>query len=228
MSAKEIAGIKAAEFVDEGMVVGLGTGSTSFFAIKALGHRVKNGLNIKAIPTSEASEKLALSLEIPLTNFEEHPVIDLTIDGADEVDPNLDLIKGLGGALLREKIVALSTSRQIIIIDPSKKVKKLGTISPLPIEVIPFSWPLVFNELNERDLQPTIRRTETGELFKTDNKNLIIDCNFPEGINNASETNDWINKLPGVVENGLFVGLTDLVVIGQSNGDCLFQERPKP
>ena len=228
MSAKEIAGIKAAEFVDEGMVVGLGTGSTSFFAIKALGHRVKNGLNIKAIATSEASEKLALSLEIPLTNFEEHPVIDLTIDGADEVDPNLDLIKGLGGALLREKIVALSTSRQIIIIDPSKKVKKLGTISPLPIEVIPFSWPLVFNELNERDLQPTIRRTETGELFKTDNKNLIIDCNFPEGINNASETNDWINKLPGVVENGLFVGLTDLVVIGQSNGDCLFQERPKP
>ena len=228
MSAKEIAGIKAAEFVDEGMVVGLGTGSTSFFAIKALGHRVKNGLNIKAIPTSEASEKLALSLEIPLTNFEEHPVIDLTIDGADEVDPNLDLIKGLGGALLREKIVALSTSRQIIIIDPSKKVKKLGTISPLPIEVIPFSWPLVFNELNERDLQPTIRRTETGELFKTDNKNLIIDCNFPEGINNASETNDWINKLPGVVENGLFVGLTDLVVIGQNNGDCLFQERPKP
>ena len=228
MSAKEIAGIKAAEFVDEGMVVGLGTGSTSFFAIKALGHRVKNGLNIKAIPTSEASEKLALSLEIPLTNFEEHPVIDLTIDGADEVDPNLDLIKGLGGALLREKIVALSTSRQIIIIDPSKKVKKLGTISPLPIEVIPFSWPLVFNELNERDLQPTIRRTETGELFNTDNKNLIIDCNFPEGINNASETNDWINKLPGVVENGLFVGLTDLVVIGQSNGDCLFQERPKP
>ena len=228
MSAKEIAGIKAAEFVDEGMVVGLGTGSTSFFAIKALGQRVKNGLNIKAIPTSEASEKLALSLDIPLTNFEEHPAIDLTIDGADEVDPNLDLIKGLGGALLREKIVALSTSRQIIIIDPSKKVKKLGTISPLPIEVIPFSWSLVFNELNERDLQPTIRRTETGELFKTDNKNLIIDCNFPQGINNASETNDWINKLPGVVENGLFVGLTDLVVIGQSNGDCLFQERPKP
>jgi len=228
MSAKEIAGIKAAEFVDEGMVVGLGTGSTSFFAIKALGHRVKNGLNIKAIPTSEASEKLALSLDIPLTNFEEHPAIDLTIDGADEVDPDLDLIKGLGGALLREKIVALSTSRQIIIIDPSKKVKKLGTISPLPIEVIPFSWPLAFNELNERDLKPKIRQTETGELFKTDNENLIIDCYFPEGIDNASETNDWINKLPGVVENGLFVGLADLVVIGQSNGDCLFRERPKP
>ncbi len=228
MSAKEIAGKKAAEFVDEGMVVGLGTGSTSFFAIEALGRRVKNGLNIKAIPTSEESKKLAHSLDIPLTNFEEQLAIDLTIDGADEVDPELNLIKGLGGALLREKIVALSTSQQIIIIDPSKKVEKLGTSSPLPIEVIPFSWPLVFNELKERDLQPTIRRTETGKMFKTDNENLIIDCNFPYGINNPSETNDWINKLPGVVENGLFVGLTDLVIIGQSNGDCQFKERPIP
>tara|TARA_B100001250_G_scaffold62459_1_gene48852 strand:- start:5640 stop:6326 length:687 start_codon:yes stop_codon:yes gene_type:complete len=224
MNAKETAGLKAAELVDEGMVVGLGTGSTADFAIRALGRRVENGLTIKAIPTSIASKKLARSLGIPLTKFEDHPVIDLTIDGADEVDPKLDLIKGLGGALLREKIVAMATVRQIIIIDSSKQVEKLGTRSPLPIEVIPFSWPLAFKELTERELQPKIRRTETGQIFKTDNGNLIIDCEFPDGINNPAETNDWVNGLPGVVENGLFVELTDLVIIGYENGDSQFQE----
>ncbi|MEE3235497.1 MAG: ribose 5-phosphate isomerase A [Candidatus Latescibacterota bacterium] len=227
MNAKETAGIRAAEYIDDGMVVGLGTGSTADFAIRALGKRVENGLTVKTIPTSIASEKLARSLDIPLTNFKDHPVIDLTIDGADEVDPQLNLIKGLGGALLREKIVASSTIRQIIIIDTSKQVKKLGIRSPLPIEVIPFSWPLAFKELTEHDLQPKLRQTKTGQMFKTDNGNLIIDCNFPDGINNPSETNDWINKLPGVIENGLFVELTDLVIIGQDNGDCQFQERPQ-
>ena len=133
MNAKENAGLKAAEYVKDGMIVGLGTGSTADFAIRALGERVNNGLSIKTIPTSIASEKLARSLDIPLTNFEDHPVIDLTIDGADEVDPQLELIKGLGGALLREKIVAACTIEQIIIIDASKQVKKLGTRNPLPI-----------------------------------------------------------------------------------------------
>jgi len=225
MNAKENAGLKAAEYVKDGMIVGLGTGSTADFAIRALGERVNNGLSIKTIPTSIASEKLARSLDIPLTNFEDHPVIDLTIDGADEVDPQLELIKGLGGALLREKIVAACTIEQIIIIDASKQVNKLGTRNPLPIEVVPFSWSLVYKKLTEHGLQPKLRKTKTGQIFDTDNGNYIIDCNFPVGITNPAETNNWINALPGVIENGLFVELTDLVIIGHEDGKCQLIKR---
>lgn len=225
MNAKQNAGLKAAEYVKDGMIVGLGTGSTADFAIRALGERVNNGLSIKTIPTSIASEKLARSLDIPLTNFEDHPVIDLTIDGADEVDPQLELIKGLGGALLREKIVAACTIEQIIIIDASKQVKKLGTRNPLPIEVVPFSWSLVYKKLTEHGLQPKLRKTKTGQIFDTDNGNYIIDCNFPVGITNPAETNNWINTLPGVIENGLFVELTDLVIIGHEDGKCQLIKR---
>ena len=225
MNAKQNAGLKAAEYVKDGMIVGLGTGSTADFAIRALGERVNNGLSIKTIPTSIASEKLARSLDIPLTNFEDHPVIDLTIDGADEVDPQLQLIKGLGGALLREKIVAACTIEQIIIIDASKQVNKLGTRNPLPIEVVPFSWSLVYKKLTEHGLQPKLRKTKTGQIFDTDNGNYIIDCNFPVGITNPAETNNWINALPGVIENGLFVELTDLVIIGHEDGKCQLIKR---
>ena len=225
MNAKQNAGLKAAEYVKDGMIVGLGTGSTADFAIRALGERVNNGLSIKTIPTSIASEKLARSLDIPLTNFEDHPVIDLTIDGADEVDPQLELIKGLGGALLREKIVAACTIEQIIIIDASKQVNKLGTRNPLPIEVVPFSWSLVYKKLTEHGLQPKLRKTKTGQIFDTDNGNYIIDCNFPVGITNPAETNNWINALPGVIENGLFVELTDLVIIGHEDGKCQLIKR---
>ncbi|MDP6698930.1 MAG: ribose 5-phosphate isomerase A, partial [Candidatus Latescibacteria bacterium] len=126
-SPKEVAGRRAAEFVDDGTVIGLGTGSTAEFAIRAIGARVADGLSIKAIPTSEASAALARELDIELTTLADRPAVDLTIDGADEVDPSLDLIKGLGGALLREKIVAAATARQIIIVDPTKLVERLGT-----------------------------------------------------------------------------------------------------
>jgi ribose 5-phosphate isomerase A len=200
------------------MVVGLGTGSTAEFAIRAIGEKVAAGMEIKAIPTSEASAALARQLGIALTTLAEDPVVDLTIDGADEVDPDLDLIKGLGGALLREKIVASATRRQIIIVDPSKLVDKLGTKAPLPIEVVPFSHSLVERRLKERGLIPALRLRDTGEPFATDNGNYIIDGGFPQGIDNARATDTWLNTLPGVVENGLFVGLTHLVVVGEEDG----------
>ena len=218
MLPKEVAGRRAAEYIETGMVVGLGTGSTAEFAIRAIGERVAAGLEVKAIPTSEASAQLAGELGITLTTLEDDPAVDLTIDGADEVDPDLDLIKGLGGALLREKIVAAATARQVIIIDPSKLVKKLGTQAPLPIEVVPFSWSLVCNRLSERGIEPTLRMQQAEQPFVTDNGNYIIDGRFPEGIDDAQATDIWLNTLPGVVENGLFVAMTHLVVIGEADG----------
>ncbi len=218
MLPKEVAGRRAAEYIETGMVVGLGTGSTAKFAIRAIGERVAAGLEVKAIPTSEASAQLAGELGITLTTLEDDPAVDLTIDGADEVDPDLDLIKGLGGALLREKIVASATAQQVIIIDPSKLVEKLGTQAPLPIEVVPFSWSLVSSRLNERGIEPTLRMQQAEQPFVTDNGNYIIDGRFSEGIDDPQATDIWLNTLPGVVENGLFVAMTHLVVIGEAGG----------
>ena len=218
MLPKEVAGRRAAEYIETGMVVGLGTGSTAEFAIRAIGERVAAGLEVKAIPTSEASAQLAGELGITLTTLEDDPAVDLTIDGADEVDPDLDLIKGLGGALLREKIVASATAQQVIIIDPSKLVEKLGTQAPLPIEVVPFSWYLVSSRLSERGIEPTLRMQQAAQPFVTDNGNYIIDGRFSEGIDDAQATDIWLNTLPGVVENGLFVAMTHLVVIGEAGG----------
>lgn len=225
MNAKEAAGTKAAEYVKSGMVVGLGTGSTAEYAIRALGSRVGEGLRITAVSTSVASTNLALSLGIDVVSLEEEPVVDVTIDGADEVDPQLNLIKGLGGALLREKIVASATTRQIIIVDESKLVDQLGTKAPLPVEVIPFAWPLIQRAFIERDLRPSLRQRADGETFETDNGNFIIDCTFPDGISDVADSERWINALPGVVENGLFIGLTDLVVVGADDGTCRLIER---
>jgi len=225
MNAKEAAGTQAAAYVEKGMVVGLGTGSTAEYAIRALGHRVRAGLEITAVSTSLASTKLAEELGIEVVGLEDEPVVDLTIDGADEVDPQLDLIKGLGGALLREKIVASATTRQVIIIDQSKLVDKLGTQAPLPVEVVPFAWPLIQRAFIERDLRPSLRKKADGEVYETDNGNFIIDCGFPAGIEDAAESERWINALPGVVENGLFVHLTDLVVIGADDGSYRLIEK---
>ena len=220
MNAKEVAGNRAAKFAQDGMIVGLGTGSTAKFAIRALGKRAAEGLQITAVSTSIASTNLAESLGIRVATLEAHPVVDLTIDGADEVDPQLNLIKGLGGALLREKIVASATREQIIIVDESKLVQRLGTKAPLPIEVIPFAWPLIQRALTERDLQPALRKGTDGAPFETDNGNFIIDCTFPSGIDQATDCDRWINALTGVVENGLFIGLTNLVIVGAEDGSC--------
>ena len=222
---KEVAASKAVEYVEEGMVVGLGTGSTAEFAIRALGRRVGDGLGIVAVPTSLASAKLGKELGIDILSLEEHPEIDLTIDGADEVDADLNLVKGLGGALLREKIVAGASSREIIIVDPTKIVDRLGTRSPVPVEVIPFGWSLARHRLRALGTRPELRRTRSGP-YETDNGNYILDCHFEHGIADAAETERLINGIPAVVENGLFVGLTDIVVIGREDGSCQIMARP--
>ena len=222
---KEVAASKAVEYVEEGMVVGLGTGSTAEFAIRALGRRVGDGLGIVAVPTSLASAKLGKELGIDILSLEEHPEIDLTIDGADEVDADLNLVKGLGCALLREKIVAGASSREIIIVDPTKIVDRLGTRSPLPVEVIPFGWSLARHRLRALGTRPELRRTRSGP-YETDNGNYILDCHFEHGIADAAETERLINGIPAVVENGLFVGLTDIVVIGREDGSYQIMARP--
>ena len=220
MTPKEAAGRRAVEYIEAEMIVGLGTGSTAEWAIRALGERVAAGLAVKAIPTSETTAALARSLNIELTTLAEVSNVDLTIDGADEVDPNLDLIKGLGGALLREKIVASITAFQIIVADPAKLVAPLGTKAPLPVEVVPWAYPLVARALKERHLEPALRLRAPDTPYVTDNGNFVIDARFPAGIDDARATERWLNALPGVVENGLFLGMTHLVIVGQDDGSC--------
>ena len=218
---KELAGKKAVQQVRDGMVVGLGSGSTAEYAIRALGERcAAEGMDIRCVATSEASGRLGGEVGLQVTSLEEEPAIDLTIDGADEVDPDLNLVKGLGGALLREKIVAAASAREIIIVDPSKLVDRLGTRSPLPVEVLPFAWALARTRLIESASSAVMRTTPEGREYLTDNGNFILDCSFADGIPDAGDLEEKINRIPGVVENGLFIGLADLVIIGQENGTC--------
>lgn len=214
---KKLAGEKAAEFVKDGMVVGLGTGSTAYYTIKKVGQMVADGMEIVAIPTSIWTEKLAMECEIPLSSLAEHPVVDLTIDGADEIDPNLDLIKGMGGALLREKVVASVSKEEIIIADDSKLVAALGTKSALPVEIVPFARQVVEDAIRDMCQSFELRPGEGGRPYITDNGNYILDCRF-EKIENAGELDRALNCIPGVVENGLFVGLTSKAVIGLADG----------
>ena len=216
MKAKQIAGEKAAEYVKDGMVVGLGTGSTAYWAVKKVGQMVADGLNIRAVPTSEETKKLAEESNIPLVSLADVKYIDLTIDGADEVDANLNLIKGCGGALVREKIVAHHSKKLIIIVDESKIVDKLGAF-PLPVEVVHFGADKTLINLEKYDCQPKLRK-ENGENFNTDNHNYIIDCNFEE-IENPKKLNNELNELPGVVETGLFVDMADKVIMGTNQGE---------
>ena len=215
---KKEAGEKAAEYVKEGMVVGLGTGSTTEWTIRKLGDQVKDGFEIIGIPTSIRSEQLAKELGIPLSTLLEHPNIDLTIDGADEVDPDLNLIKGLGGALTREKIVAHSSKQEIIVADDSKLVQLLGTKAPLPVEVTTFAWNCCKNSLEKLGAKPVLRMDKDGQKeFVTDNGNFILDCRF-DGISRPKELELNINNIPGVIENGLFLNLIDMVIIASNDG----------
>lgn len=213
---KKQAGEKAAEYVKDGMIVGLGTGSTVEWTIRKLGELVKDGLEIIGIPTSVRSETLARELGIKLTTLIEHPKIDLTIDGADEVDPKLNLIKGLGGALTREKIVAASSKKEIIAVDESKLVEVLGTKAPVPVEVIQFAWNTCKTSLLSLNAKPVLRMADEKE-YVTDNNNYILDCKFNQ-INNPEELEMKINNIPGVVENGLFLKLTDIVIVASAGG----------
>lgn len=215
INTKKIAAEAAVEYVKDGMTVGLGTGSTAYWAIQALGERVKNGLKIRGIATSKQSETMALKLGIEMTDFATTKTIDLTIDGADEVDDQMSLIKGGGGALLREKIVASATAHYIIVADETKLVAPLGKF-PLPVEIVLFGWELTVAQLEALGCTVNIRQKEDGP-FITDNGNYIADCSFGS-IPEPGKLSTALNALPGVVENGLFVGNAELVIIGMPDG----------
>ncbi|PEK63064.1 MULTISPECIES: ribose 5-phosphate isomerase A [Bacillus] len=216
MNLKQLAGEYAANFVKDGMKVGLGTGSTVYWLIQKLGERVKEGLSFQAVPTSKETEVLAKQLNISLISLNDVQSLDLTIDGADEIDANLQLIKGGGGALLREKIVATSSKELIIIADESKLVTHLGTF-PLPIEIIPFSWKQTERKIQSLGCQTTLR-LKNNETFITDNNNMIIDCIFPHNITNPTNLHTQLKMITGVVETGLFVNMTSKAIIGTKNG----------
>ena len=213
---KRKAGEKAVEYVEDGMIIGLGTGSTVEYTLKKLGELVKKGLDVKGIPTSMHTRKLAKEYKIPLTTLEENPKIDLTIDGADEVDSNLNLIKGGGGALTKEKIVAYHSKREIIVVDESKIVKALGIDFPLPVEVIKFGWLSTKKAIEDFGCDADLRKI-VEEPYLTDNSNYILDCDF-ERIDEPEQLEKDLNYIPGVVENGLFIGLVDEIIVGSKQG----------
>jgi ribose 5-phosphate isomerase A len=207
---------QATEFIESGMVVGLGHGSTAIFAVRRIAEFLKIGRleAILGVPCSKEVEREARQLGIPLTTLEEHPVIDVTIDGADEVDPNLDLIKGAGGALLREKIVAQASRREIIVVDESKISPVLGTRRALPVEVVPFGWRTQTAYLQSLGARVNTRTNDDGSFFTTDQGNLILDCAFGPIVHPASLA-DELSRRAGIVGHGLFLGLaTDVLGAG--------------
>ena len=213
---KRIAAEKSVDFIKDGMIIGLGTGSTVKYAIKQIGRSIQEGLTIKAIPTSNETKKIALKEHIPITTLSEYPDIDITIDGADEVDSNLNLIKGGGGALTREKMIAYHSKKVIIIVDESKVVKSLGIDVPLPIEVLRFEWESTKKALENFGCLVEIRKI-FDDPFITDNSNYILDCEF-EKITDPEQLEIDINMIPGVVENGLFIGVANKVIVGSKKG----------
>ena len=214
--AKALVGKRAAEMVEEGMRVGLGTGTTSVMFIKALGERVRAGLKIRCVASSDASHELGLSLGMDVVTLAEMPELDLYIDGADEVGPGLALIKGGGGALLREKIVASAADRFVVVVDSTKVVPVLGKF-PLPVEVVKMALPLVERRLDDLGLRPKLRRHPDGSIYMTDEDNFILDCACGE-IPEPEETAAEIRGIVGVVEHGLFLGMASMVLVAGADG----------
>jgi len=212
---KEAAARASLKFVREGDIVGLGTGSTAAYAVRFLGERVQAGLKILGIPTSIHTRDLAASLGIPLTTLDEFQQIDVTIDGADELDADLRLIKGGGGALLREKIVASATRKEVIIADSSKQVAVLGKF-PVPVEVIKFAEALVGKKIAALGAAVKVRNDSSGAPFVTDEGNHILDCSFGR-IPDPSGLARELEAMPGVVEHGLFIGMASLALIGRGD-----------
>jgi len=213
--AKQAAARASLQFVKEGQVVGLGTGSTAKFFIELLGEKVKQGLQVRAIASSIRSQEQAIQLGIPITSFDECQQIDVTVDGADEVDPQLRLIKGGGGALLREKIVASATKQFIIIVDATKRVEVLGKF-PLPVEVIKFSRRLIEKKIAALGAKVYLRRNPNGRPYLTDENNYILDCCFGQ-IPNADALARQLSDMPGVVEHGLFIGMASVVLVADGS-----------
>lgn len=212
---KEAAARASLRFVKDGQVVGLGTGSTAAYFIKLLGEEVKQGLRIRGIPTSDRSRELAMSLGIPLITLDECQEIAVTVDGADEVDPQLRLIKGGGGALLREKIVASATRQMIVVADGSKRVERLGKF-PLPVEVIKFAQVLVAKRISALGAQVSLRKNSDGSPYLTDENNHILDCSFGE-IRDPDGLACELSEMPGVVEHGLFIGLASVALLARGS-----------
>lgn len=216
---KRAAAEAAASLVEDGMVVGLGTGSTAWFAIEALIRRVRQGLRIVGIATSERSAAQARAGGIPLGSFAEHRRVDLTIDGADEIARNsLDLIKGLGGALLREKIVAAASDRLVVVADARKLVDRLGGTVKLPVEVVEFGWQTTLERLARLGGNPVLRPGEAGgKPFRTDGGNLIVDCGFGP-IEDPAALDRALGQTIGVVETGLFIGMAGMALVADDTG----------
>ncbi len=228
-AGKEAAGRYAAGLVEPGMVVGLGSGSTATLFIRALAERVRAGLEVVGVPTSEASEHLARAEGIPLTTLEDNPRLDLDVDGADAVDPALNLIKGLGGALLREKIVARAAARFVAVVDESKVVESLTQLSLVPVEVVPFGWSGTWAALEELGASPTMRRTSTepgAPPFVSDGGHYILDCRFAD-ISDPGVLAARIKALTGVVEHGLFIGMSGEAVVGRDDGTVTILRRTR-
>jgi len=217
-------GAQAAGEVTPGMIVGLGTGSTATAFVKALGRRVAEGLRITGIPTSAETERLARSLNIPLTDLDSVEVLDLCVDGADEIDPALNVIKGRGGALLFEKLVARRAERYIIIGTDEKLVNQLGTRLPLPVEVIPVGWRHTARDLARIGLDPVLREVD-GAPFVTDGGHYILDCETG-GIKDARELAGRVKAITGVVEHGLFIDMVDLAMTVDAEGRITTHESP--
>lgn len=223
MDAKQRAGARSVEFIEDGMLVGLGTGSTAYWMVERLGERVREGLRVRCVPTSRRTEEQARALGIPLVTFADVQRLDIAIDGADEIGPNLALIKGGGGALLREKLVAAAASRFVVVADASKRVEVLGRF-PLPVEVVPFAWEVTARRVAEvTGTVPALRRDASGGVYLTDNGNYILDCRCGE-IRDPSTKARELKMLTGVVECGLFTDMADLAIVA-TNDDVEIIER---
>ncbi|MCH2420371.1 MAG: ribose 5-phosphate isomerase A [Candidatus Poseidoniia archaeon] len=212
--AKKNAAKEAVKFVEHGMTVGLGTGSTASIVVDLLGNKLSENFQITGMPTSIETKKQAEKWGMDLIGIEDRDSIDIAIDGADEVSPSLDLIKGLGGALLREKKVERKAKELIIIVDETKIVERLG-VGPLPVEVGTENHGLVAREIEKQGCQAKLRIEESGDVFVTDNKNYIYHCHFPEGIKNPEEMDARLLNIDGVKDTGLFVNMATKVIIGK-------------
>ena len=210
----------ALQYVRTGMVLGIGSGSTARYLVYGLAERLRDGRlrDVVGVATSEATAALCRERGVPLETLAERPHLDLAIDGADEIDPQLELIKGLGGALLREKIVAASAARMIIVSDSTKRVGRLGTRAPLPVEVIAFALPLAERRLSALGCTPLLRRAADGSAFVTDEGNHILDCRFGDGIGDARALDAAIHAIPGVVEHGMFIGMAGVAIVAGDGG----------
>ena len=214
---KRAAALKAVGYVKDGMVVGLGTGSTAKHMVIALGEKVKGGMSLRGVPTSQETATLAKQCGIVLIDQDDPWAIDVALDGADQVDPAFNLIKGGGGALLKEKIVAASAKQFIVMVDYTKRVPVLGGSFPLPIEVIPFGWGSTAREIESLTNSRVVLRKSTGAPLKTEAGNLIVDVHLAR-IDRPHELETALNSIPGVVETGLFVGRTDILIVGTPDG----------